>query len=361
MPCEPPSAATAACSRARRPDDLAAHVVADRGRAHRHRPARDRRRLLRRAPTRPARTTATSPGWPSLLAGLPIDGAGRHRQPALRLRPRGGQPGGPGDPAGEGDVVPGRRRRVDEPRAVGHAEAASGLPARQPQTMHDTALGWRFVNPRMEELLRDRVDGRDRPRTSPSATASPASEQDAFALRSHQRAVAAAAAGRFDDEIVPVEVPSRKGGAIAGRRRRGPARRHPLETLGKLRPVFREGGTVTAGNASTAQRRRGVPRAAPREQARRARPEPLARVVAIGVAGVDPAVMGIGPVPAIRKALDARRPRARRHRPDRAQRGVRRAGARLRRASSASTRSASTSTAARSRSAIRSAAPAPGC
>ena len=98
--------------------------------------------------------------------------------------------------------------------------------------------------------LLDRVDGRDRARTWPSATASSREDQDAFALESHRRAVAAAEAGRFDDEIVTVDVPQPKGDPVTVHADEGPRPDTSLEKLAKLRPVFREGGTVTAGNSS---------------------------------------------------------------------------------------------------------------
>jgi len=132
-------------------------------------------------------------------------------------------------------------------------------------------------------------------------------DQDAFALRSHQRAVGAAERGIFAEEIVAVDSPpERKGGdPVTVESDEGPRADASIESLARLRPVFREGGTVTAGNASTLNDGAACLVMASERGASELGIEPLGRIVAIGVAGVDPAVMGTGPIPAIRKALDA--------------------------------------------------------
>ncbi len=124
-----------------------------------------------------------------------------------------------------------------------------GLP-RGPQTMHDTTLGWRMINPRMAELGVSTESMGETGENVAERYGVSREDQDAFALRSHQRAVAAAEAGKLAEEIVPIEAP--QGTRDRPRRgRRGAPRRRLAEKLAKLRPVFREGGTVTAGNAST--------------------------------------------------------------------------------------------------------------
>ena len=137
-------------------------------------------------------------------------------------------------------------------------------------------------------------------------------EQDAFALRSHQRAVAALDAGRFDEETVPVEVrvtePANGGGAPAVRTvaftaDEGPRRDTSLEALGGLRPAFHVKGSVTAGNSSQMSDGAAAVVITSRERAERAGLKPLARFVAYATAGVEPERFGVGPVPAIRKAL----------------------------------------------------------
>jgi acetyl-CoA acetyltransferase family protein len=180
----------------------------------------------------------------------------------------------------------------------------SGFP-RGPQTMHDTALGWRLVNPRMDEVGSTEAMGETAENVAERYGVS-RDDQDAFGLRSHQRAVAAAREGRFDDELIPVEVPGRRGGEpTVVDRDEGPRQDTTLEVLGKLRPAFREGGSVTAGNASTLNDGAACLVMASEERAEALGAAPLARVVAIGVAGVDPAYMGIGPIEAIPRALAA--------------------------------------------------------
>jgi acetyl-CoA C-acetyltransferase len=129
-------------------------------------------------------------------------------------------------------------------------------------------------------------------------------DQDAFALESHRRAVAASEAGRFDDEIVTIDVPQPKGDPLTVHSDEGPRPDTSLERLAKLRPIFREGGTVTAGNSSQLNDGAACLVLATEDCAQELGREPLARIVATGSAGVDPGYMGIGPVPATRKALE---------------------------------------------------------
>ena len=130
-------------------------------------------------------------------------------------------------------------------------------------------------------------------------------DQDAFALESHRRAIAAAEAGRFDDEIVTVDVPQPKGDPVTIHADEGPRPDTTLERLAALRPIFRDGGSVTAGNAS--QINDGAACVVAGERGARSRSSAAsrcARIVSSASAGVEPAVMGIGPVPATRKALE---------------------------------------------------------
>jgi 3-oxoadipyl-CoA thiolase len=166
------------------------------------------------------------------------------------------------------------------------------------QTMYDTTLGWRLVNPRMEELYSTESMGETGENVAERYEVS-REDQDAFALRSHQRAVAASEDGRFAEEIVPVEL----NGEGRFERDEGPRSDTSLEKLAKLKPAFREGGTVTAGNSSTLNDGAACLVVGSAEAAEQIGAEPLARVVAVGVAGVDPAIMGMGPAEAIPKAL----------------------------------------------------------
>jgi acetyl-CoA acyltransferase len=167
----------------------------------------------------------------------------------------------------------------------------------------DTTIGWRFVNPRMEELHSTESMGETAENVAERYGVS-REDQDAFALESHRRAVAAAGAGRFDEELVTVEVPQPKGEPVTVHADEGPRPDSSLERLAALRPVFREGGSVTAGNSSQINDGAACLVLATEDRARELGREPLARIVATGSAGVDPGYMGIGPVPATRRALD---------------------------------------------------------
>jgi 3-oxoadipyl-CoA thiolase len=175
---------------------------------------------------------------------------------------------------------------------------------RGPQTMHDTTLGWRMVNPRMAAVGVSTESMGETGENVAERYGVSREDQDAFALRSHQRAVAATAAGKMAEEIVPVEAPKGRETALV-EVDEGPRADASAEKLAKLRPVFREGGTVTAGNASTLNDGAACLLVASEEGTRQLGAEPLARVVSFGVAGVDPAYMGVGPVAAIPRALAA--------------------------------------------------------
>ena len=181
----------------------------------------------------------------------------------------------------------------------------SGLP-RGSQTMHDTTLGWRLVNPRMADLGVSTESMGETGENVAERWGISRDDQDAFALRSHRRAVAATEDGRLAEEIVPIDAPAgRRGETTRVDADEGPRPDASLESLAALKPVFREGGTVTAGNASTLNDGAACLLIASEEGAERLGIEPLARFVSFGVAGVDPAVMGVGPLHAVPRALDA--------------------------------------------------------
>jgi 3-oxoadipyl-CoA thiolase len=178
-----------------------------------------------------------------------------------------------------------------------------GLP-RGPQTMHDTTLGWRFVNPRMAELGVSTESMGETGENVAERYGISREDQDAFGLRSHQRAVAAAENGVFAEEIVPIDAPQGRE-TVTVEADEGPRADASLEKMAKLRPAFREGGTVTAGNASTLNDGSACALIASEAGAEQLGADPLARVVSFGVAGVDPAFMGMGPAVAIPRALEA--------------------------------------------------------
>jgi len=167
----------------------------------------------------------------------------------------------------------------------------------------DSTLGWRFVNPRLDAAY---------PAISLGETAECVADdwhvtrerQDAFAAESQRRAVAAIEGGRFDGQLVPVPIPQRKGEPVLVARDEHPRPDTTAEGLAKLRPAFRTDGTVTAGNASGINDGAAAILVVEAERGRALGLRPMARVLATAVAGVDPRVMGIGPVPAVRRALD---------------------------------------------------------
>src|ERR687897_833151 len=186
-------------------------------------------------------------------------------------------------------------------------------------TMYDTTLGWRFVNPKMQEmghtdslgmtaenLAQERfliTPDEDAPDEVATAYDVSREAQDRFALRSHEKAVAAMDEKRFREEIIPVTVKTRKGETIV-EADEGPRRDTSLEKLGKLKPAFRkEDGSVTPGNSSSLNDGAAAVLVVSKGDAEAHGLEPLAKVRSIAVAGVPPRVMGIGPVPATKKAL----------------------------------------------------------
>ena len=202
---------------------------------------------------------------------------------------------------GDGDVFIGGgvESMTRAPYVMAKPEAAWD---RGPRELHDTTLGWRFVNPKLAEKHYPYSMGE---------TAENVAErwevgrdlQDAFALDSQRKAVAAIDAGRFDAQIVPITVSGGKGDPIVVARDEHPRADSSEAALAKLRPAFREGGTVTAGNSSGINDGASAVLLVEAARARELGLRPLARVLSTAVAGVDPAVMGIGPVPATRKAL----------------------------------------------------------
>ncbi|GGJ86764.1 acetyl-CoA C-acyltransferase [Deinococcus aquiradiocola] len=170
------------------------------------------------------------------------------------------------------------------------------------QTLYDTTLGWRFVNPRMREMYGVDAMGETAENLAEEYGIS-REAQDAFALHSHRKAVAAQQGGHFDAEIVPVDVPGRKG-TVTVNRDEGPRPDTTPEALALLKPVFRGGGSVTAGNSSSLNDGAAALAIVSRAFAQAHGLTVLARVRSFAVAGVPPRVMGIGPVPATRKALE---------------------------------------------------------
>ena len=195
--------------------------------------------------------------------------------------------------AGDGDlfVAGGVESMSRAPLVMAKPDAAF---PRGNQTVWDTTLGWRFPNPRLEEQFPLESMGETGENVAERYGVS-REEQDAFALQSQQRWAEAEAAGRFADELVPV------GDAV---RDEHPRPDTSAEKLAALKPAFRSEGSVTAGNSSGINDGAAALVIASEERARELSAEPLGAFVASAVAGVDPRVMGIGPVPAVRKLLE---------------------------------------------------------
>lgn len=170
-------------------------------------------------------------------------------------------------------------------------------------TMWDTAFGWRYPHPKMEAVYGTEAMGETAENIRDQMPHLTREQQDAFALRSHQRAIAAIDSGKFAEEIVPVEIPQRKGEPIIFDTDERPRRGTSMEKLARLRPAFRKNGTVTAGNASGLNDGSAAVLLMSDEKAAELGLKPMARVIASAAAGVAPRTMGLGPVPATRKAL----------------------------------------------------------
>ena len=205
--------------------------------------------------------------------------------------------------AGEGDVY-----------IAGGVESMSRAPysvpkAEQPYafgnlTAWDTALGWRYPNPKIQELYGTESMGETAENIAQMMPEITRLQQDEFALASHQRAIAAIDSGRFAEEIIPVSVPQKKGDPVIVDTDERPRRDTTMESLSRLRPAFRKEGTVTAGNSSGLNDGAAAVLMMSTEKASELELKPLARIITSAAAGVPPRIMGLGPVGAVRKALE---------------------------------------------------------
>ena len=283
-----------------RPDDLAAHVIAELV-ARNAVPEGSVDDVYWGAANQAGEDNRNVARMAALLAGLPVSvpGATVNRLCGSGLEALGCAFRAIRSDEGDVMVAGGSESMTRAPFVMAKAEKAF---ERRVQVF-DTALGWRFVNPRLaerygtenmgetaENVARERGIARER--------------QDRFALESHRKAVAAASEGRFKEEIVPIEIPRAKGDPIVVDADEGPRPDTSLEALARLRPAFSRDGSVTAGNSSGLNDGASAVLLASPAAVERLGWRPMARVVASAVAGVEPRVMGIGPVPAVRKALE---------------------------------------------------------
>ena len=205
--------------------------------------------------------------------------------------------------AGEGDIY-----------IAGGVESMSRAPYSLPKaeagfsfgnlTAYDTALGWRYPNPKMKEMYGTDSMGETAENIAAERPHLTREKQDEFSVRSHQLAVKAIDTGRFKQEIVPISIPQKKGDPKLVDTDERPRRDTTMESLAKLKPAFKkEGGTVTAGNSSGLNDGTAALLIMSEEKAKALNLKPLARIVTSASAGVPPRVMGYGPVPATKKAL----------------------------------------------------------
>ena len=283
-----------------RPDDLAAHVIQAIVRRNTLDPAAIEDVVLGCA-NQAGEDNRNVARMAALLAGLPVEVPG---QTVNRLCGSGMQAVHAAAHAiacGLGDVyiAGGVESMTRAPYVLASPQEAF---PRGPMVLQDTTIGWRFPNPKLAEVY---------PLYSMGETAENVAErygisrddQDVFAWESQQRAAAAQREGRFAEEIVPVTVPRPRGAPVVVDADEHPRPDTTLEGLAGLRPAFRAGGTVTAGNSSGINDGAAALLVTSAEWAEREGRRPIARIAAAAVAGVDPSYMGIGPVPASRKAL----------------------------------------------------------
>ena len=226
-----------------------------------------------------------------LLAGLPLEVAGATVNRLCGSSLQAVNSAAAAIAWGEGDVM--IAGGVESMTRAPYVQLKAEKPYQRGGELFDTTLGWRMVNPLMPQEYT--ISLGQTAENVAQRYAITREEQDRFALASQQKAKAAAGAGKFDDELVAV-------GAVRADEHPRPAT--TLEDLAKLKPAFAAGGTVTAGNSSGINDGAAAVLLAEASAARRLGLTPLARIISSGVAGVDPAFMGIGPVPAARKALE---------------------------------------------------------
>lgn len=285
-----------------RPDDLAALVIKEIVQRNKFDPALVEEVFLGCA-NQAGEDNRNVARMAALLAGLPVEVAGvtvnrlcasglnAINQAARAIK------------AGEGDlyIAGGVESMSRAPYSIPKAEAGFAFGN---LTAWDTALGWRYPNPVMKEKYGTDSMGETAENIAAERPHITRQKQDAFALRSHQCAIAAIDSGRFAQEIVSVVIPQKKGEARSVDTDERPRRDTTMESLAKLKPAFKkDGGTVTAGNSSGLNDGAAALLVMSAEKAKDLNLKPLARIVASASAGVPPRVMGYGPIPATKKAL----------------------------------------------------------
>ncbi len=284
-----------------RPDDLAAHVIA----ALVERTGVDARRIedvILGCANQAGEDNRNVARMALLLAGLPVEVGGCTVNRLCGSGLQAVNDAARAIKSGEGEVfiAGGVESMTRAPFVM--AKPSDAWP-RGEQTLYDTTIGWRFTNPRMAEMYYPYSMGETAENIAEQWGIT-REDQDAFAAESQSRAAAAIESGRFDDEIVPVSIPQRKGDPIVVATDEHPRPDSTVEKLAKLGAAFKKGGSVTAGNSSGINDGASAVLLTSRRAAGEMSLKPIARVVTSAVAGVGPDCMGIGPVPATRKALE---------------------------------------------------------
>jgi 3-oxoadipyl-CoA thiolase len=282
-----------------RPDDLAALVIAEAVRRANIDP-RSIEDVILGCANQSGEDNRNVARMALLLAGLPLHVAG---QTVNRLCGSGLQAVNSAAQAiqtamGDTLVAGGVESMTRAPFVLGKADAAFG----RNMNLHDTTLGWRFINPKLSAMHHPYSMGETAENVAEKYGISRA-DQDAFALRSQQRAVAAQQSGRFAAEIIPLTIPQKKGEPTIVAIDEHPRADTTLEKLAALKPAFRKDGSVTAGNSAGINDGAAALVMMSQSRAQQLGLRPRARIVASAVAGVDPAYMGLGPIPATRKVL----------------------------------------------------------
>lgn len=282
-----------------RPDDLAAHVIKALIERNSLIDVNEIEDVIFGAANQAGEDNRNVARMAALLAGLPITVGGNT---VNRLCASGLQSILDASRAimvGDGDIyiAGGVESMTRAPFVMAKSEQAFG---RVPE-VYDTTIGWRFTNKKLAAMYPPYVMGETAENVAERWKIT-REEQDAFAFSSQQKYAAAHVAGKFANEIVPVEIPQKKGDALLFSKDEHP-RLGTIEDLAKLKPAFKKDGTVTAGNASGVNDGASALILAGEDAVKRFNLKPIARVVSRGVAGVDPAIMGIGPVPATQKAV----------------------------------------------------------
>ncbi len=282
-----------------RPDDLAALVIAEAVRRANIDP-RSIEDVILGCANQAGEDNRNVARMALLLAGLPLHVAG---QTINRLCGSGLQAVNSAAQAiqtsmGDTFVAGGVESMTRAPFVLSKADTAFG----RNTNLHDTTLGWRFINPKLSAMHHPYSMGETAENVAEKYGISRA-DQDAFALRSQQRAVAAQQSGRFAAEIIPVIIPQKKGEPTIIAIDEHPRADTTLEKLSTLKPAFRKDGSVTAGNSAGINDGAAALVIMSHSRAQKLGLHPRARIVASAVAGVDPAYMGLGPIPAARKVL----------------------------------------------------------